>query len=755
MKRKVSLTFNIVFSLVFALLLLGTLFTNKAFAVDPIIKRDNGLSASYTFNAEGTKLNLKITWDQNNKDLNGKNVYYLLSGEPTLPSGDLKAGNKVDQLSTSNTGIMTGNIDSNSITDGQYLYLWVASSSGSDSIIYVPYEFQVSSNKVSGFQINKSDINKANALTCKFTNISTTSFTLTVSESSDSSLQFHNGKIHYLVVDKSNLGSTPVKIDTVGDIINPKNNVSLKNYAAKGLKNISQGAPASISVSNLNPNKNYLVYMVVQIGDNQIGNNYYFSKVLGDTSGTSFSTSPFPSLTKFSIGTGKHIDSNDPLSVMKGVTAQREGEIEIEFDKSIALVNEGSGIKLLEMSTKEDYKDANKSGTENGCKVSSDGKTLTVYYKSLNPTQQYTLVIDPGEIERTDSNVPGAFNASLSNIVFYTEKRPSLINVFFNPGSEPVNFDRSPFYMANTNPIYQIPDLIGVNKIGVGVNQALILSFDDKIKLADDILSKIKVDRSPYHSDLRYTAELSDTGMDLLITFDTDHPDRMLNFNTKYTVTIESGAISDAYGGEHSENETIQIIFKTVDGFSNAFLNSTAQDLNNGIFRDYSTHNIAIKVPKVYIKQLETIHYRNGFIPDEQIAPNLTNIDIDADEDVAYIKVVTNRGVRPKVYRSSNNKFSVAFAGLNADISNIEIYAYDSYGKILESRSFKLQGAPGAEYKNDYVPEITDVFGKTISFYDLMKDPTLLQQIIEQIPLSELDRIGVFYPYFSPYDLIE
>lgn len=754
MKRKVSLIFNIVFSLVFALLLSGTLFANKAFAAD-IIKRDTGLSVSYTVTTNGTSttdLNVKVTWNQSNQDLKDKKVFYQLDSNSILGSFPTTSSQlSPATLYDDDTGVfeLTGSI---SIPSGnQYLYIWVEPvTSGSDKIIYVPSEFKVTGGNVSGIQLNESTLSanskKANELSYKFTNISTTSFTLTVSESSNSSLKF-DGNIYYLVVDKSNNGV----VYTAADIMSPKSNNNLKNYAAKGSKYIKGESPASISVTNLNPGKNYLVYMVVQIGND----NYYFSDDLGNTNGTPFSTSPFPSLTKFSIENKQHIDSNDPLSVIKGVTAQREGEIEIQFETSIALVNEGAGIKLLEMSTREDFKDTNKSGTENGCKVSSDGKTLTVYYKSLNPTQQYTLVIDPGEIKRDDSGVPGAFNASLSSIVFYTEKRPSLVNVFFNPGSEPVNFERSPFYMSNTNPIYQIPDLIGVNKIGVGVNQALVLSFDDKIKMADDILSKIKIDRSPYHSDLRYTAELSDNGMDLLITFDTDHPDRMLNFNTKYTVTILAGAISDAYGGEHSENEDIKIIFKTVDGFSNAFLNSSAQDLNNGIFRDYSTHNIAVKVPKVYIKQLETIYYRNGLIPDEQVAPNLTNIDIDADEDVAYIKVVTNRGVRPKVYRSSNNKFSVAFAGLNADISNIEIYAYDSYGKILESRSFKLQGAPGAEYKNDYVPEITEVFGKTISFYDLMKDPTMLQQIVEQIPLSELDRIGVFYPYFSPYDLIE
>jgi hypothetical protein len=613
---------------------------------------------------------------------------------------------------------------------------------------------------------------RVDKLKYKFTSITSTSFTMDVTEDSDTANQF-NGNVHYLVWDNGNkygtLEDVVAKLETDSKdtikypelaelngksqdqikeevILNPQKYNYTKSYVAKGSKKITGTLAASISASNLNVDKQYSVYIVVEIS----GNYYEFN----NSNGIRFNTNPFPKVTEFEIeDSGEHIDKKDSLSVIKGVTSNREGELKVYFDldsaSDVKLVNSGKNIQLLEMSTKENFIDS--------CEIKN--KTLIIHYKPLRENQEYVLIVDGNEVRRDDSGIPGIFNVTsqpgLSSVAFYTEKRPTVVNAFFNPGNDNMNFDSSPFYMANTNPIYQIPDLIGVNKIGVGVNQALVLSFDDRIEAAADILSKISIDRSPYHSDLRYNVEVSENGMDLLITFDTDHPDRMLNFNTKYTVTIGSGAIKDIYGGEHSENEEIKIIFKTVDGFNNAFLQSSAQDLNNGIFRDYSTHNIAVKVPKVYIKQLETIHYRNGLVPDEQVAPNLTNIDIEADEDVYYMKIVTNRGIRPKVYRGANDKFSVAFAGLNADISTIEVYAYDSYGKILERRSFKLQGAPGSEFKNDYVPEISPIFGKTVSFYDLMKDPTSLQQIIEQIPLSELDRIGVFYPYFQPYNLVK
>ncbi|QHE53617.1 Ig-like domain-containing protein [Pontibacillus sp. HMF3514] len=431
----------------------------------------------------------------------------------------------------------------------------------------------------------------------------------------------------------------------------------------------------------------------------------------------------------------------------RGVLSGNLGDVTIRFDSNISLTDNGEGIKILDTLTNENYL----TGTPNV----SNGNELIIDFKPLKPNRQYFVHIPDGAVAtETNEYGLGEFNSDVfDRLIFYTEKKPSVVSAYFSPGSDHFDPDSSPFRMSSSDEIYRIPELIGVNKIGVGVNQALVIQFDDKISNLNT--GKVSVTTNPVNPDLNYSAEINeDNPTELLITFDTSHPDRLLEYNTKYTVTIESGALKDRYGGGvYSENDKMIFKFKTADGFNNAFMRKTAQELNSGILQTPS-ENIAIDIPKIYIQQLETIHYRDGLISDERTAPNLTNIKIDAEEDVEKISVVTDRGVRPNLTRGAGGQFSTTFAGLNADVTDIEITAYDAYGKVLERRSFRLQGAPGSEFKNDYVPEITDNFGKIVSLYELMKDPEIMEDVLEQIPVSELDRIGVFQPYFEPYDLI-
>jgi len=430
----------------------------------------------------------------------------------------------------------------------------------------------------------------------------------------------------------------------------------------------------------------------------------------------------------------------------RGVLSGNLGDVTIRFESNISLTSDGSDIRILDTLTNEDYS----TGTP-----SVDDNVLTIDFKPLKPNRQYFVHIPDGTVAtRTNDYGLGEFNSDVfDRLIFYTEKKPSVVSAYFSPGSDHFDPDSSPFRMSSNDEIYRIPELIGVNKIGVGVNQALVIQFDDKISNLNT--GKVSVSTNPVNPDLNYSAEVNEANpTELLITFDTSHPDRLLEYNTKYTVTIESGALKDRYGGGvYSKNDKMIFKFKTADGFNNALMRKTAQELNSGILQTPS-ENIAIDIPKVYIQQLETIHYRDGLISDERTAPNLTNIKIDAEEDVEKISVVTDRGVRPNLTRGAGGQFSTTFAGLNADVTDIELTAYDAYGKVLERRSFRLQGAPGSEFKNDYVPEITDNFGKIVSLYELMKDPEIMEDVLEQIPVSELDRIGVFQPYFEPYDLI-
>ncbi len=431
----------------------------------------------------------------------------------------------------------------------------------------------------------------------------------------------------------------------------------------------------------------------------------------------------------------------------RGVLSGNIGDATIKFENNISLTNSGEDIKILDTLTNEDY--------ATGTPTVTNGDELTIDFKPLKPNREYFVHIPDGAVAtRTNDYGLGEFNSDVfDRLIFYTEKKPSVVSAYFSPGSDHFDPDSSPFRMSASDEIYRIPELIGVNKIGVGVNQALVVQFDDKISNLNT--GKVSVTTNPVNPDLNYSAEINeDNPTELLITFDTSHPDRLLEYNTKYTITIESGALKDRYGGGvFSENDKMIFKFKTADGFNNAFMRKTAQELNSGILETPS-ENIAIDIPKVYIQQLETIHYRDGLISDERTAPNLTNIKIDAEEDVEKISVVTDRGVRPNLTRGAGGQFSTTFAGLNADVTDIELTAYDAYGKVLERRSFRLQGAPGSEFKNDYVPEITDNFGEIVSLYELMKDPEIMEDVLEQIPVSELDRIGVFQPYFEPYDLI-
>ena len=46
---------------------------------------------------------------------------------------------------------------------------------------------------------------------------------------------------------------------------------------------------------------------------------------------------------------------------------------------------------------------------------------------------------------------------------------------------------------------------------------------------------------------------------------------------------------------------------------------------------------------------------------------------------------------------------------------------------------------------DDYLPEPTKEFGQIYSLYELMDDPELLNTIIERIPVSQLDSLGITY----------
>lgn len=555
------------------------------------------------------------------------------------------------------------------------------------------------------------------------------------------------GRAYWVVTEDSTVTAQEVKDQAFNGTSTINGVVASHHFPVSSGGNINIQANGSLS-----PNRSYYLYIAVEPDGGApafaISNPALLST--GGQNGLNFSTNEFPRMQGFSVGNG---ESEGEL--VRGVQAFVGGQARIKFTQNISFVNHlsnlNNGILTLGSSgsNRIQVRDTNGNNVAANARIET-GNTLRVDFTSLQPNQRYTITVQPDTLFRQNST--GVYNTQLSYI-FYTEKKPNLISASFEPGGHSFNHERSVFNYNNPNRIYHIDELIGVNKIGVGVNQAIVLQFDDYIQVGPRI-NEVRVESSPLRPDLRYEVEINpDDRSQLLITFDTDDPDKMLHQNTTYTVTIPAGALIDRYGGATvAQSDQFQFKFRTVSGFLSTFINTTANQLNQTLFRQYNANNIAIKIPKLYIRELETIHYRQGLIPDERVAPNLTNVAITADEDVATIRLETNTEIPRTLTRGANNRFTATFAGLNADITEMRVVAYDYYGKLLEDRSFRLKGGAGAEFQNDYVPQITNSFGRTISLYELMRNQQILRDVLEQIPVSELDRIGVFAPGFAPYE---
>ncbi|MBA2175506.1 hypothetical protein H0266_11435 [Halobacillus locisalis] len=471
-----------------------------------------------------------------------------------------------------------------------------------------------------------------------------------------------------------------------------------------------------------------------------------------------FSTDPFPSLLDgagnsqagFSVS---NTPTDQDFRYLRGVASNRRGEVTLRFDDDIAITSKGREQIQIVGSDGEDFRDYDRSVSLNN----SDDSILEIPFVALDPGKEYYVSIPAGSLA-LDTGTFGLGQLNLGNefnqIIFFTEKKPEIASTFFNPGNDTFDHNYSPFSLNPTDDIYRIPELVGINKLGVGLNQQLVVSFRDKIELNGNPDGKLQISSSGDNRNLTATASINENRPnELIITIKHgDNNQKLLRPDVIYELVIEPGIVKDHYGGgAFAESSTINVDFKTADGFKNAFLDKSSYELNSGLLQTPS-HNIAIDVPKVYIRNVETIHYRQGLAPDAQVAPNITNVDVEADPDVAYLTVTTNQDERSMLERGANGKFTATFAGLSSNVTQLEITAYDVNENELVTRIFRLQGAPGSEFKNDYVPEITDVFGKRISLYELMQQPDLMRQVLEQIPVSELDRIGVLEPFFAPYN---
>jgi hypothetical protein len=369
---------------------------------------------------------------------------------------------------------------------------------------------------------------------------------------------------------------------------------------------------------------------------------------------------------------------------------------------------------------------------------------LNIPIKSLKKGETYTVYIPLGSVRYSagDSN---------NRVIFWTftvEKQPEAESFSFEPSG--ITFKVGEFPLGPPNfSAGTYPSLADVEKHGTGVNKTIVIAFNDDITPGTGGLNLITISGSP--SDPGINPSPSIQGNLLIIKLDragSSYETNILRYGTTYTLTIPSTTLADARGGSLT-NSPIKFRFETSHSFDNTIVKGTVIELNN-IMKKHPPRNIAVQVPKKYILEVQTIHHVKGLLPMDSSSintqQNLTNIDITADHDAKTIRIITHRGTRDLI-RNKNGIFTTGYAGLEADgLTEVTIYALDSYGKLLEKKVMKLE-IDGPNPLKVYDFRMDAKLGGTHTLYDLMANSTLLNGILQHFPISQLRNIGVYFPY--------
>lgn len=205
-------------------------------------------------------------------------------------------------------------------------------------------------------------------------------------------------------------------------------------------------------------------------------------------------------------------------------------------------------------------------------------------------------------------------------------------------------------------------------------------------------------------------------------------------------------------------------------GFESVFVTGGEAAINNNIFKHNEPRNIMIQVPPIYITKIETIHRYKGLTDKDRNAPNLSNIDVIADNQATRLKVKMKSDANSRLERDLNrstagvNGFSMGQAGIEdlTCVNNVlpaegckeykldddfELTAYSKDGRKLETKEFKMRVNDQVnDFKiNDYITADLKFFGKPISLYELMASPTLLDKVVKEIEVRKLNDLGVVY----------
>ena len=202
-------------------------------------------------------------------------------------------------------------------------------------------------------------------------------------------------------------------------------------------------------------------------------------------------------------------------------------------------------------------------------------------------------------------------------------------------------------------------------------------------------------------------------------------------------------------------------IYEVLPGFESVFIQTPAETINMNVLKNNSYRDIAIHIPKMYLTSIETIHRYKGVADPSLESHSMTNMDVKADQEARRLTVSVNdeeQYARDLEYRDGLGGFTLGQAGLDALVcegqdvctgtaKDFHLTAYSERGKVLTNRNFKVRvtNQTGGFTVNDYITPPDKIFGQQISVFELMQDPNLLQTIASQIPVTELDKLGVMY----------
>lgn len=293
----------------------------------------------------------------------------------------------------------------------------------------------------------------------------------------------------------------------------------------------------------------------------------------------------------------------------------------------------------------------------------------------------------------------------------------------------------------------------------------VVITFDENIRAIteDDVYAVQQVAGSDV--EVPIIAKVTPVGNVLTITFKNleliDHKK-----SEDFKIVIKKGKL---YFDQLTNYEFPLKFYDLLPGFESVFVNSNnAPLINEKIFKHNEPREVIIQVPPIYMTKIETIHRYKGVVDPARNAPNLSNIDVIADDRATRLKVRlgSNTQFERDLDRSVTgvNGFSMGQAGIT-DLSCIEndpktdtckeyklsddfqLTAYSEHGRKLETRDFKMRvNDREKDFKiNDYINADLKFFGKPVNLYEIMASPDLLDKIVREIDVRALNDLAVVY----------